>query len=52
LVLVGNAGGIDIVSNGRPAGRIGPRGQVRVITVTPEGVHVAEPRKKQPRDDS
>jgi len=45
-LVVGNAGGLRIVSNGRPIGPIGARGQVRVVMLSPEGAQVLEPRKK------
>jgi cytoskeletal protein RodZ len=45
-LVVGNAGGLRIVSNGRPMGPIGARGQVRVVMLSPEGAQVLEPRKK------
>lgn len=45
-VLVGNAGGLEIQSNGRPIGPIGLRGQVRVIILTPEGAEISTPKLK------
>jgi len=45
-LVVGNAGGLRIVSNGRPIGPIGERGQVRVVMLSPEGAEVIAPRKK------
>jgi cytoskeletal protein RodZ len=45
-LVVGNAGGLRIVSNGRPIGPIGARGQVRVVMLSPEGAQVLEPRRK------
>jgi transcriptional regulator with XRE-family HTH domain len=47
-VIVGNAGGLEIVSNGRPIGPIGNRGQVRVIVLTPEGAEISRPKLKTP----
>jgi cytoskeletal protein RodZ len=46
-VLVGNAGGLAVSVNGKPFGRIGDQGQVRVLDLTPEGGHVV-PRKPPP----
>ena len=37
---VGNAGGILLALNGEPLPPIGPRGQVRRVTVTPEGMQI------------
>jgi len=34
-LLVGNAGGVEISLNGKPIGPIGPRGQVRIVELTP-----------------
>jgi hypothetical protein len=49
-LVVGNAGGLRIVSNGRPIGPIGERGQVRVVMLSPEGAEVLAPRKKPAED--
>ena len=43
-LLVGNAGGVEISLNGKPIGPIGPRGQIRVIELTPAGFQIV-PRK-------
>jgi cytoskeleton protein RodZ len=43
-LLVGNAGGLEISLNGKPIGPIGPRGQVRVVELTPAGFQIV-PRK-------
>jgi cytoskeleton protein RodZ len=43
-LLVGNAGGVVISLNGKPIGPIGPRGQVRVVELTPTGFQIV-PRK-------
>jgi cytoskeleton protein RodZ len=40
---VGNAGGLDVMWNGKPIGPIGPRGQVRVILFTPENFQILTP---------
>ena len=39
-LLVGNAGGVEISLNGKPIGPIGPRGQVRIIELTPAGFQI------------
>lgn len=47
-LLIGNAGGLDITSNGKPIGPIGPSGQVRVVVLTPEGSEILLPKKTPP----
>ena len=39
-VLVGNAGSLQISLNGKPVGPIGPRGEIRLLVLTPQGAHV------------
>ena len=39
-VLVGNAGSLEISLNGKPVGPIGPRGEIRLLVLTPQGAHV------------
>ncbi len=51
-ILSGNAGGMSVRVNGQPVEDVGPRGQVRVITVTPEGTRVASPRRAEPPQPS
>ena len=43
-LLIGNAGGLEISLNGKSIGPIGPRGQVRLVELTPEGFQIV-PRK-------
>lgn len=43
---VGNAGGIDVLWNGKPIGPIGQRGQVRVVLFTPESFQILPPPEK------
>jgi len=43
-LLIGNAGGLEISLNGKPIGSIGPRGQIRVVELTPAGFQIV-PRK-------
>jgi cytoskeleton protein RodZ len=46
---IGNAGGVAISLNGKAIPAIGPKGQVRVVQVSPDGgVQVAAPPKPQP----
>ncbi|MCW5963061.1 MAG: DUF4115 domain-containing protein [Bryobacterales bacterium] len=47
-LVVGNAGGLNVVWQGEDVGAVGPLGQVRIVTVTPEGVSVAAPVKAAP----
>lgn len=44
---VGNAGGVSLALNGRDLGLIGPRGRVRSVMVTPDGVEVLNPPPDQ-----
>ncbi len=39
-LLVGNAGGVEISLNGKPIGPIGPKGQVRIVELTPAGFQI------------
>ena len=39
-VLVGNAGSLEISLNGKSVGPIGPRGEIRLLVLTPQGAHV------------
>jgi hypothetical protein len=39
-VLVGNAGALEISLNGKQVGPIGPRGEIRLLVLTPRGAHV------------
>jgi len=50
-VLVGNAGSLDIALNGKPVGPIGPKGEIRLLVLTPSGAHVV-PRAPRTSDDS
>jgi len=40
---VGNAGGLDVMWNGKPIGPIGPRGQVRTVRFTTENFEILSP---------
>jgi len=39
-MVIGNAGGVEVETDGRPLGPIGPQGQVRVLLITPNGPKV------------
>jgi len=43
-LLIGNAGGVDVQWKGRSLGPIGPRGQVRVVVLKPEGFEILPPK--------
>jgi cytoskeleton protein RodZ len=43
-LLIGNAGGVDVQWKGRSLGSIGPRGQVRVVVLKPEGFEILPPK--------
>lgn len=43
-LLIGNAGGVDVQWKGRSLGPIGPRGQVRVVVLKPEGFEILPPQ--------
>ena len=40
LVLVGNAGGVQMDLDGNPLGALGPEGKARVVELTPQGFHL------------
>jgi cytoskeleton protein RodZ len=39
-LLIGNAGGLEVSLNGKSIGPIGPRGQIRVVELTPAGFQI------------
>lgn len=48
-IRTGNAGDLQLTVNGKPAGPLGPKGQIREIQVTRDGVHsLAPPPKPAP----
>jgi hypothetical protein len=48
-IVVGNAGGVEVRTNGKTIGPLGPPGQVRVVVLTPEGPQVLrQPREQHP----
>lgn len=47
-ILTGNAGGLSVVWQGSDVGKIGPIGQVRTVTLTPEGASIQAPAPKAP----
>ena len=52
-LVVGNAGGLTVSLNGKPIGELGPRGQVRVVQLTPGGadIQVRRPAAVAPTQD-
>jgi cytoskeleton protein RodZ len=48
-IRTGNAGDLQVTVNGRPAGPIGPKGQVRTVEITREGVQITQPQPKPAR---
>lgn len=47
---LGNAGGVNIVLNGKPLGPAGPKGQVRNIQITTGGFQTVAPKSPVPLD--
>lgn len=46
-LLAGNAGGLIVTANGKLLDTIGPRGQVRIVDVTAQGVEIRGPTPKK-----
>jgi cytoskeletal protein RodZ len=44
LLLLGNAGGVSILLNGKPIGSLGPKGQVRNVQFTSGGFEIVAPK--------
>jgi len=44
----GNAGGLDVLWNGKPVGAIGPEGQVRNVEFRPDGFRILAPLPAKP----
>ncbi len=42
---IGNAGGLRVRVNGRDLGSLGPRGQIRILTITPGKTEVTAPER-------
>jgi hypothetical protein len=48
---LGNAGGLDLVLNGKPLGKSGRPGEVLNLIVTSQGVEVKRPEKPKPPNE-
>jgi cytoskeleton protein RodZ len=48
LMKLGNAGGLDLVLNGKPLGKAGKSGEVLTLLVTSQGVEIKRPEKPKP----
>ena len=48
-VLIGNAGGLDLIHNGKTLERFGKLGDVVALTFTPEGLDVKRAEKLNPQ---
>ncbi|MDZ7638339.1 MAG: DUF4115 domain-containing protein [Bryobacterales bacterium] len=51
-ILTGNAGGLNVVWQGNDVGKIGPSGQVRTVTLTPQGASIQAPAPKPAPESS
>ncbi|MCC7236312.1 MAG: DUF4115 domain-containing protein [Bryobacterales bacterium] len=51
-LVVGNAGGIEILTNGKSIGPIGPSGQVRVVILSPDGPQILRKVKTAESDSN
>lgn len=45
-IRTGNAGSLQLTVDGKPAGPIGPKGQIRTVEITPKGVQILVPPPK------
>jgi hypothetical protein len=52
IVLVGNAGGLDIALNGKTVGPIGPHGEIRLVNLTPNGAQISRRKSDKEIPDS
>lgn len=46
-IFTGNAGGLDVMFNGKSIGPIGPHGQVRTVVFTPDNFEIRSPVSKK-----
>jgi cytoskeletal protein RodZ len=45
-IIIGNAGGLDLILSGKPLDKFGKSGEVVTLTITPQGVEVKRPEKQ------
>ncbi|HEX4807675.1 MAG TPA: DUF4115 domain-containing protein [Bryobacteraceae bacterium] len=43
LIRTGNAGGVEVVFNGKQIGPLGPKGQVRTVVFTKDNYEIVQP---------
>jgi len=48
VLRVGNAGGINVLLNGKPIGPLGPKGQIRTLQLTSGGFKIVAPDASKP----
>jgi transcriptional regulator with XRE-family HTH domain len=48
-IVIGNAGGLDLILNGKPLGQFGKSGEVLTLLFTSQGVEVKRPEKPRPQ---
>jgi cytoskeletal protein RodZ len=51
LMKLGNAGGLDLVLNGKPLGKPGKSGEVLTLVVTPQGAELKRSEKPKPPEE-
>jgi hypothetical protein len=44
-MVIGNAGGVDVITDGKSIGPIGPPGQVRFVLLSPDGPRILTKRE-------
>ena len=50
-IIIGNAGGLDLVLNGKPLEKFGKPGEVLTLLFTSQGVEVKRPEKPKPAQE-
>jgi len=50
-IRTGNAGALQVTCNGKAVGPLGPKGQIRIVEVTPAGVQILSPPKPAPEPE-
>ncbi len=49
---IGNAGGVQVLHNGKDLGKPGESGKVIYLSITPEGVKIRRSRGSPPRESA